>query len=160
MEYFPLVLKTRLSSNLGIELDTIDEIIHTINQEYSDPLYEPHIFCHGDCYDEECLYEQCRNVDLRKLGKWIVRKIILDTHADTRTIGVRLRIATGILNKIDLKTGGNDLKITLQYNFVQNVQSVLRQKFAYDLPFQFRIGVGEISFNPLWIQESQHQRSS
>lgn len=131
MEYFPLILKSRIKMSYKKDVETIEEIVSALKGNTC----EPHIFCHGDYLDDECLYEHCCNPRLREIGKWIMKKIIFDTHAGTRTIGVRMRIATGMLNKIPLHSNSKDLRIILQYNFVQNVQSIIRQRFAYDLPF-------------------------
>lgn len=131
MEYFPLILKSRAKMSYKKDVETIEEIISALKGKTC----EPHIFCHGDYLDDECIYEFSRNPRLREIGKWIMKKIIFDTHADTRTVGVRLRIATGMLNKIPMYSDSKSLKIILQYNFVHNVQSIIQQKFAYDLPF-------------------------
>lgn len=131
MEYFPLILKNRIKLSCGNEVETIEEIV----KASKNMTCEPHIFCRGDYLDGECLYEYACNSHLRGIGEWIMRKIVFDIHADTRTIGVRMRIATGMLNKIPLHSNSENLKIILQYNFVQNIQSIVRQKFAYDLPF-------------------------
>ena len=131
MEYFPLILKNRIKLSCKKDVETIEEMV----RELKGKTCEPHIFCCGDYLDDECLYEHCCNPQLREIGEWIMRKIIFDTHADMKTVGVRLRIATGALNKIPMHTKSENLKIILQYNFVHNVQSVLQQKFAYDLPF-------------------------
>lgn len=131
MEYFPLILKRRVKLSYNKEVETIEEIVEALKGETC----EPHIFCRGDYLDDECLYEYCCNSHLRGIGEWLMKKVIFDTHAGTKTIGVRLRIATGMLNKIPLHSNSGTLKIALQYNFVQNVQSVIRQRFAYDLPF-------------------------
>ena len=47
----------------------------------------------------------------------------------------RMRIGSGLLEKVEMKTGGKDLKIILFNNFVNNVWSLYRQKMVYDLPF-------------------------
>ncbi len=133
MEYFPLILKNRIKLSYHEDVETIDDMIRILRL-YNN-IDEPHIFCQGDYLDDECLYEACVNPKLREIGKWIMHRIILEQTIGTRTVGVRLRIATGCLNKIPLKTGSDNLKIQLQYNFVHNVQSVFQQKFAYDLPF-------------------------
>lgn len=132
MEYFPLILKERIRLSCKKDVDTIEEMV---NELKSFATCEPHIFCCGDYLDDECLYEFACNPHLREIGEWIMKKIIFDTHAGTRTVGVRLRIATGMLNKIPMHQKSDNLKIILQCNFVHNVQSVLQQKFAYDLPF-------------------------
>lgn len=131
MEYFPLILKNRLKMTCGKEVETVEELIH----ELKDTVYEPHLFCQGDYLDDGCLYEYCLNPELRELGKWIMERIVLAQHIGMKTVGVRLRIANGLLNKINMKTNSETLKIHLQYNFVHNVQSIFQQKFAYDLPF-------------------------
>ena len=134
MEYFPLILRNRLKLSCHDSADTIEEVINKLKNSDLEISNDPHIFCHGDYLDDKCLYEVCLNPKLREIGKWIMNRIILEP-IEMRTVGVRLRIATGVLNKTHLKTGGDNLKIQLQYNFVHNVQSVFQQKFAYDLPF-------------------------
>ena len=138
MEYFPLILKSRIKLFCKKDVDKIDDMVH----ELKNYTCEPHLFCHGDYLDDECLYEFCRNPKLRDIGKWIMKRIVLDSGIEMRTVGVRLRIANGMLNKISMKTASEDLKIHLQHNFVNNVQSIFRQKFAYELPFQ-RPGLGQ-----------------
>ena len=52
-----------------------------------------------------------------------------------KTLTTRMRIGSGLLEKVEMKTGGKDLKLILFNNFVNNVWSLYRQKMVYDLPF-------------------------
>ena len=46
-----------------------------------------------------------------------------------------MRIGSGLLEQVEMKTGGKNLKIILFNNFVNNVWSLYRQKMVYDHPF-------------------------
>ena len=64
-----------------------------------------------------------------------MKTIILSNHIKFKTLTTRMRIGSGLLEKVEMKTGGKDLKIILFNNFVNNVWSLYRQKMVYDLPF-------------------------
>lgn len=77
------------------------------------------------------------NKELHQVVKWINRKIVLPLDiSDRRTIGVRLRIATGMLNKLVYEN-----KVTAKFaaelhdNLVSNVNAELGRILTQDLPF-------------------------
>ena len=99
MEYFPLVLKQRVNYSLHKSLDDINEIIKQIGiVNKNTKICEPHLFCQGDFFDDDILYENCINQDLRKLGNWVMSRIVLQ-NISWRTLQVRLNIAINVLSK-------------------------------------------------------------
>ena len=72
---------------------------------------------------------------MRRVGDWIMKTMILTNPIKFKTLTTRMRIGAGLLEKVEMKTGGKDLKIILFNNFVNNVWSLYRQKMVYDLPF-------------------------
>lgn len=136
MEYFPLILKHRVTMmhyDLPDNMDLILEIFRKMHT--SEYIVEPHIFCHGDWYDDLCLKEYARNPKLRYLSNWIMRKLILEDHLTWNTVQVRMSIASNMLFQIGVVTGGKNILLLLQDNFVNNVWAVHRQRLIYDLPF-------------------------
>ena len=135
MEYFPLVLKQRVDYSLHKSLDDIDEIIKQISiVNKNTKICEPHLFCQGDFFDDDILYENCLNPDLRKLGNWVMSRIVLQ-NISWRTLQVRLNIAINVLSKIELKYGSRNLRICIQDNIVKNCWSIHRAKHKKELPF-------------------------
>lgn len=135
MEYFPLVLKRRVDYSLHKSLDDIDEIIKQISIVNKNiKICEPHLFCQGDFFDDDILYENCLNPDLRKLGNWVMSRIVLQ-NISWRTLQVRLNIAINVLSKIELKYGSRNLRICIQDNIVKNCWSIHRAKLEKELPF-------------------------
>ena len=74
------------------------------------------------------------NHDLRKWLEWVNLNICLQINSDTTiTTGVKLRIATGMLNKLESLT---DLeKIQIHSNLVRNVKKEEYDILTEDLPF-------------------------
>lgn len=135
MEYFPLVLKQRVNYSLHKSLDDINEIIKQIGiVNKKTKICEPHLFCQGDFFDDDILYENCINPDLRKLGNWVMSRIVLQ-NISWRTLQVRLNIAINVLSKIELKHGSRNLRICIQDNIVKNCWSIHRAKLEKELPF-------------------------
>lgn len=135
MEYFPLVLKRRVYYSLHKSLDDIDEIIKQIRViDKPEETCEPYLFCQGDFFDDDILYEECLNPDLRKLGNWVMNRIVLQ-NISWRTLQVRLNIAINVLSKIELKRGSRNLRICIQDNIVKNCWSIHRAKLEKELPF-------------------------
>ena len=135
MEYFPLVLKRRVNYSLHKSLDDIDEIIKQIRViDKPEEICEPYLFCQGDFFDDDILYEDCLNPDLRKLGNWIMNRIVLQ-NISWRTLQVRLNIAINVLSKIELKHGSRNLRICIRDNIVKNCWSIHRAKLEKELPF-------------------------
>lgn len=154
MEYFPLVLKQRVNYSLHKSLDDIDEIIKQIRViDKPGEICEPHLFCQGDFFDDDILYEDCLNPDLRKLGNWVMNRIVLQ-NISWRTLQVRLNIAINVLSKIELKRGSRNLRICIQDNIVKNCWSIHRAKLEKELPFY----QGQSRRNPLQSTIMEHLR--
>ena len=136
MEYFPLMLKHRVTMMHFDLPDNMELILSTFRKVYANEyIVEPHVFCHGDWYDDLCIYEYACNPKLRYLSNWIMRKLILEKKLTWETAQVRMRIASNMLFQVGVLTGGKNLLSILQSNFVNNVWAVHRQKLIYDLPF-------------------------
>lgn len=87
--------------------------------------------------DDEILYEIWRNEDLHNILVWVNKKIVLLLGlADYRTIGVRMRIATGLLNKL-VYDGRLSAKLNsrIHRNFVTTINGELSEINTEDLPF-------------------------
>lgn len=77
MEYFPKMLIYR-ASLLGCKEEGIENVINWFHNRLKKGfIYEAHIFCAGDSLDENCIYEYCCNEQLRRVGDWIMKTIIL-----------------------------------------------------------------------------------
>jgi hypothetical protein len=90
-----------------------------------------------DEVDDEILYEIWRNDDLHSILVWVNKKIVLLLGlADYRTIGVRMRIATGLLNKL-VYDGRLSAKLSskIHRNFVTTINGELSEINTEDLPF-------------------------
>ena len=73
------------------------------------------------------------NPELRKLRIWIYKKIVLQLDLlNHDTIGVLIRIATGMLNKIDIPKGD---KLILHEHMVKNIQNEHFKIITECLPF-------------------------
>lgn len=84
---------------------------------------------------EECdiLYEIWRNPALRAIVRWINQKIVLELGvAKYQTINVRLRIATGMINNLNLS---KNLAINIHSHLVKNIQREMGLINTEDLPF-------------------------
>lgn len=91
----------------------------------------------GDEIDYDILYEIWRNERLHGILTWVNEKIVLMLGlADYRTIGVRMRIATAMLNKI-VYEGYLSEKIAdrIHYNFVSSLNDEISAINTQDLPF-------------------------
>lgn len=90
-----------------------------------------------DEVDCDVLYEIWKSKELQDLLRWVNKKIVLNLDiSDYRTIGVRMRIATGMLNKLE-KEGliSKKLSIRIHNNFVTTINGELRGINTEDLPF-------------------------
>ena len=121
MEYFPLILKHRVTMMHFDLPDNMELILSIFRKVYANEYL--------------CLKEYSYNPKLRYLSNWIMRKLILEKHLTWETAQVRMRIASNMLFQIGVVTGGKNLLGLLQNNFVNNVWAVHRQKLIYDLPF-------------------------
>jgi hypothetical protein len=81
----------------------------------------------------EIQYLMWENTEFRKLVNWVNKKITLEIgKADYRTIDVRLRIATGMLNNLNLP---KNLNVKIHRQLVFNVRKELGLLNTEDLPF-------------------------
>ena len=90
-----------------------------------------------DEIDYDILYEIWRNERLHGILTWVNEKIVLMLGlADYRTIGVRMRIATAMLNKI-VYEGHLSEKIAdrIHYNLVSSLNREISAISTQDLPF-------------------------
>lgn len=75
------------------------------------------------------IYDQ----DLSTLNKWILSRIVINLGTlDYRTIGVLTRIATGMLNKLDIS---RESKNILWLNMVKNIKKDHNDIMLSKLPF-------------------------
>lgn len=150
MEYFPKMLIYR-ASLLGYKSENIEDVINwfhnNLKKGFTDGV---HVFCAGDSLDEDCLYEYCCNEHLRRVGDWIMKTIVLTNSMKFKTLTTRMRIGSGLLEQVEMKTGGKNLKIILFNNFVNNVWSLYRQKMVYDLPFYQGQGERDLPYSTIW----------
>lgn len=134
MEYFPLILKRRVKLVTRTEATDIESVIKRIKEMVENKYcYEPHLVCCGSYLDDDCLYEYCRNPRLRNIVDWIMHNIVL-MNIGWETMEVRKRIAVCMLDKIDMATASDNLRIIITDNVIRNVGDVFRQK-TLDLPF-------------------------
>lgn len=150
MEYFPkmLIYKAGL---LGCKEEGIENVLNWFHNRLKKGfVHEPYLFAAGDSLDENCLYEYCCNEHLRRVGDWIMKTMILTNPIKFKTLTTRMRIGAGLLEKVEMKTGGKDLKIILFNNFVNNVWSLYRQKMVYDLPFYQEQGERDLPYPTIW----------
>jgi hypothetical protein len=84
--------------------------------------------------DEDYItYEIWSNPELAKIVQWVNKKITLELgKLDYRAINVRLRIATGMLNKLDLP---KKLHMDIHFYLSHNVGRELSLINTEDLPF-------------------------
>lgn len=150
MEYFPKMLIYR-ASLLGYKSENIEDVINWFrNGPKKDFTQAGHVFCAGDSLDEDCIYEYCCNEHLRRVSDWITETIILANSIKFKTLTTRMRIGAGLLEQVEMKTGGKDLKLILFNNFVNNVWSLYRQKMVYDLPFYQGQGERDLPYSTIW----------
>lgn len=117
--------------------EVYDELRSIYNQGAEYLLNNVEMFAQHDETEDDVIYEICINPDLRRIVKWVNKKIVLQLGIITyETIGVRLRIATGMLNKliheerIPRKTGML-IHLTLVSNLNREISAITTQ----DLPF-------------------------
>ena len=118
--------------------EVYDSLRIAYNQGVTAILENTRVFAMNDGeVDYDIIYEIWRNTYLKDLLKWVNKKIVLHLGiSDYRTIGVRMRIATGMLNKlvyedkISIKIGA-----CIHNNFVTTVNDELSAINTEDLPF-------------------------
>ena len=115
-----------------------DELRNAYNQGVEHLLNNTRVFVmNDDDIDCEAMYEIWRNEPLRNILRWVNKKIVLTLGiADYRTIGVRMRIATGMLNKL-VYDGKLSMKIgaCIHNNFVTTLNREISAINTEDLPF-------------------------
>ena len=142
MERFKSVFSNYLPQ-IGVEItnmkptEVYDKLrsIHNQGAEYL--ISNVEMFVEHDEMDDDVLYEIAINPDLRNIIKWVNEKIVLLLGlANYQTIGVRLRIATAMINKLVFekklpeKTGR-----LIHYSLVSNLNSEISAINTQDLPF-------------------------
>lgn len=117
--------------------DVYNQLRIAYNQGVEGILLNTRMFCLESDKDDELLYEIWRNKDLSNIVVWINKKITLTLGlSDYRTIGVRLRIATGMLNKLVAEGKlSKDFCIRMHDNFVKTINSEISAINTEDLPF-------------------------
>lgn len=137
MEYFPSKLKERVEFLTRKRLPDnapIFEILEQLSRkDYNKYCYNPHLLCHGDYLDEDCMYEYLCNPRLRNVVDWIMHKVVYP-HISWETMEVRIRIAASMLNKVEIRTASENLRIIIQDNVVKNISDLFLLK-TFDLPF-------------------------
>ena len=117
---------------------TICRLRNTYNQGVEGILHNARVLALNDGeIDDEILYEIWRNEYLHDILVWINKKIvILLDIADYRTIGVRMRIATGRLNKLVYEGKLSEkLNRKIHHNFVTTINGEISAINTEDLPF-------------------------
>lgn len=78
----------------------------------------------------------CMSKDVRKFVHWVNLKIVLKLgqheYESSKTYNVLLRIATGMLNKLDLP---NNVKLIMHDNMTRNIHKELDNIIMETLPF-------------------------
>lgn len=79
---------------------------------------------------------RCMSKDVRKFVHWVNLKIVLKLgrheYESSKTYNVLLRIATGMLNKLDLP---NNVKLIMHDNMTRNIHKELDNIILETLPF-------------------------
>ena len=107
MERFKSVFSNYLLAR-GVEthvdmkpMDIYDRLRNIYNQGVEGIIDNVEMFALHNEDEDEVIYEICINPHLRTIVRWVNKKIVLLLGiAEYRTIGVRLRIATGMINKL------------------------------------------------------------
>jgi hypothetical protein len=117
--------------------EVYDELRSIYNQGAEYLLNNVEMFAQHDEAEDDVIYEICINPDLRSIVRWVNKKIVLQLGIiDYRTIGVRLRIATGMINKLvhenrlPEKTG-----MLIHFSLVSNLNREISAINTQDLPF-------------------------
>lgn len=79
---------------------------------------------------------RCMSKDVRKFVRWVNLKIVLKLgryeYESSKTYNVLLRIATGMLNKLDLH---DNIKLIMHDNMTRNIHKELDNIVMETLPF-------------------------
>ena len=124
--------------------DVPTEIIPQYIEDKIDGIYPEIMYCHVistlSCVAEDAAYLVCTNRDVRNVMEWVCNNIVSKITEDSRkTFNVKLRIAVGMINKLENK--GIDKMICLFYydNIITNCNE-LWMDYVFDgdieqLPF-------------------------
>jgi hypothetical protein len=145
MEKFKSVFSNYLDA-IGVEIGTntkpseiYDQLRIAYNQGVKGIVECERIFVpqNEDEVDYDILYEIWRNERLHDILMWVNKKIILFLGiADYRTIGVRIRIATAMLNKIVYEGHLSEkLADRIHNNFISSLNREICAINTQDLPF-------------------------
>ena len=145
MEKFKSVFSNYLDA-IGVEIGTntkpsevYDQLRIAYNQGVKGIIECERIFVpqNEDEVDYDILYEIWRNERLHDILVWVNKKIILFLGiADYRTIGVRIRIATAMLNKIVYEGHLSEkLAYRIHNNFISSLNREICAINTQDLPF-------------------------
>lgn len=88
-------------------------------------------------WTDKILYEYCKNQSLRKVTQFVVDKILVDCgKMDYKTRNVRIRIFTGMLNKL-VDNGNLDktMAIKIHIGTIKNIRDLMSDLWTEDLPF-------------------------
>lgn len=88
-------------------------------------------------WTDKILYEYCKNQSLRKVTQFVVDKILVDCgKMDYKTRNVRIRIFTGMLNKL-VDSGNLDktMAIKIHIGTIKNIRDLMSDLWTEDLPF-------------------------
>lgn len=88
-------------------------------------------------WTDKILYEYCKNQSLRKVTQFVVDKILVDCDKmDYKTRNVRIRIFTGMLNKL-VDSGNLDktTAIKIHIGTIKNIRDLMSDLWTEDLPF-------------------------
>ena len=88
-------------------------------------------------WTDKILYEYCKNQSLRKVTQFVVDKILVNCDKmDYKTRNVRIRIFTGMLNKL-VDNGNLDktMAIKIHIGTIKNIRDLMSDLWTEDLPF-------------------------
>jgi hypothetical protein len=117
--------------------EVYDKLRSTYNQGAEYLLDNVEMFAQHDEAEDDVIYEICINPDLRRIVKWVNKKLVLQLGIiDYRTIGVRLRIATGMINKlVHEKKLSEKTGMLIHFSLVSNLNREISAINTQDLPF-------------------------
>lgn len=75
---------------------------------------------------------RCLSPRIRKLEAWITNNIVLQPSLSPQTVEVRLRIATNMLNSMEID---KRIAMEMHYGFVTNIKGLFLDLLNEELPF-------------------------
>ena len=75
---------------------------------------------------------RCLSPRIRKVEAWITNNIVLQPSLSPKTVEVRLRIATNMLNSMEID---KRLAMEMHYGFVTNIKGLFLDLLNEELPF-------------------------